>query len=55
MRYLTAEEDEKYIYLTAGTFDDPLGAGIRTHIYCGSRAGWDFDVENVQHHDEHAT
>jgi hypothetical protein len=49
---LPVEEDEKHIYLPAGSLDDPLGAGIGQHIFCGSTADWDFDAEDVKHHDE---
>ena len=49
---LPAEEDENNIYLTAGTLDDPIGVGIKTHIFCASRADWDFDMESAQYFDE---
>jgi hypothetical protein len=49
---LPAEEDETNIYLTAGTLDDPIGVGIKTHIFCGSRADWDFDMEGARHFQE---
>lgn len=52
---LPVEEDEKNVYLTAGTLDDPLDTGIKTHIFCGSKADWDFEDENVQFHDERAS
>ena len=51
---LPLEEDEKEVYLPAGTLDDPLDAGITNHIFWGSRADWDFEDEAVQHHDEYA-
>lgn len=51
---LPAEVDERRIYVTAGTLDDPLDAGIKQHIFCGSRADWDFDMEGVGYHDERA-
>jgi hypothetical protein len=51
---LPAEEDEKHVYLTAGSHDDPLDTGIKTHIFCGSKADWDFEDENVRYHDEFA-
>ena len=38
---LPAEVDEANIYVTAGTLDEPLGAGVRTHLFCASRADWD--------------
>jgi hypothetical protein len=51
---LPVEEDEKNVYLPAGSLDDPLNTGIKTHIFCGSKADWDFEHENVQYHDEFA-
>lgn len=45
---LPAEEDSEKVYVTAGTLDEPLGAGIRTRIFCASKADWDFDNENVE-------
>lgn len=51
---LPVEEDEKNVYVPAGSLDDPLGAGIQTHIFCGSKADWDFDEDNVQYHDKSA-
>ncbi|HEX2592680.1 MAG TPA: GFA family protein [Rhizomicrobium sp.] len=35
---LPAETDETNVTVTAGTLDEPLGAGIRTHLFCASRA-----------------
>jgi hypothetical protein len=49
---LPAEEDENNIYLTAGTLDDPIDVGVKTRIFCASRADWDFDAEGVRHFDE---
>ncbi|MGF7171252.1 hypothetical protein FHS91_002950 [Sphingobium xanthum] len=49
---LPAETDEKNIYVTAGTLDEPLGKGIRTHIFCASRADWDRDEPDVGYFDE---
>ncbi len=49
---LPAEEDETNIYLTAGTLDDPIGVGIRTHIFHGSRPDWDHDMEGVRYLNE---
>ena len=46
---LPAEEDEKNIYLTAGTLDEPLGAGIKSHIFYGSRADWELDAHDVRY------
>ena len=52
---LPAEEDETNIYLTAGTLDDPLDAGIKRHIFWDSRPDWDHDMETVQHFGERST
>ena len=52
---LPAEEDEQNVYITAGTLDEPLGAGIRTHLFCASRADWDHDTPDVRHFDERST
>jgi hypothetical protein len=49
---LPAEADEKNVYVTAGTLDEPLGAGIKTHLFCGSRADWDRDAEGASYFDE---
>ncbi len=49
---LPAEEDESNIYVTAGTLDDPLDAGIKNHIFCASRADWERDGEDTGHFDE---
>lgn len=49
---LPAEEDEKNVYVTAGTLDAPLGKGVRTHLFCASRADWDRDDPEVRHFDE---
>lgn len=50
-----AEEDEQNIYLTAGTFDEPLGTGIKNHIFYGSRADWDRDAEGARYFAERST
>ena len=52
---LPAEEDEQNVYITAGSLDEPLGAGIRTHLFCASRADWDHDTPDVRHFDERST
>ena len=44
---LPAEEDSDYVYVTTGTLDEPLGAGIKTRIFCASKADWDFDAEKM--------
>lgn len=46
---LPAEEDERNVYLTAGTFDDPLGVGVAHHIFYGSRADWDRDAAGARY------
>ncbi|MFT7621920.1 MAG: hypothetical protein ACI9WU_001085 [Myxococcota bacterium] len=45
---LPAEEDDANIYVTAGTLDDPLGVGIRTHIFTDSRPDWNHDMGEVR-------
>jgi len=52
---LPAEEDDDNVYLTAGTLDDPLGVGIKTHIFCASRGDWDQDMEGVRYFDERSS
>ena len=52
---LPAEEDEKNVYLTAGTLDDPSGVGIKAHIFHGSRADWDHDEEGARYFEERST
>jgi hypothetical protein len=49
---LPAEEDETNVYVTAGTLDAPLGRGVRTHLFCASRADWDRDEPDVRYFDE---
>jgi hypothetical protein len=49
---LPAEIDERNVYVTAGTLDVPLGEGIRTHIFCSSRADWDRDAPDIRYFDE---
>lgn len=49
---LPAEEDENMVYVTAGTLDDPLDAGITARIFCASKADRDFDAQNVRLFDE---
>jgi hypothetical protein len=49
---LPAETDETNVYVTAGTLDEPLGAGIRTHLFCASRADWDRDADGARYFDE---
>lgn len=52
---LPAEVDEANIYVTAGTLDEPLGAGVRTHLFCASRADWDRDEAGARYFDERTT
>lgn len=52
---LPAEEDTKNVYVTAGTLNEPLGAGIRTHLFCASRADWDHDQPDVRYFDERSS
>ena len=52
---LPAEADEANIYVTAGTLDEPLGEGVHTHIFCGSRADWDRDNEAARYFEERTT
>lgn len=49
---LPAEVDDKTVYLTAGTLDEPLGAGVKARIFCASRADWDQDEPGATHYDE---
>jgi hypothetical protein len=51
---LPVEEDENHVYVPAGSLDDLLGVGITHHIFCGSKADWDVDADNVQHHERNA-
>lgn len=52
---LPAEADETNVYVTAGTLDEPLGAGVRTHLFCASRADWDRDAPDVRYFDERSS
>lgn len=52
---LPAEVDETNVYITAGTLDTPLGEGVRTHLFCASRADWDRDDPDVRFFDERST
>ncbi len=52
---LPAEADEANIYVTAGTLDVPLGKGIRTHLFCASRADWDRDEDDVRYFEARST
>jgi len=45
---LPAEEDDSNVYLTAGTLIDPLDAGIKTRIFCDSKADWDYDSDEIR-------
>lgn len=48
---LPAEVDDTNVYVTAGTLDTPLGKGVRTHLFCASRADWDRDEPDVRYFD----
>jgi hypothetical protein len=52
---LPAESDDKNVYVTAGTLDDPLGAGVRTHLFCASKADWDRDEPGARSFDERSS
>lgn len=52
---LPAEEDANNLYITAGTLDEPLGAGVKTHIFCASRADWDRDNPDAKYFDARST
>ncbi len=49
---LPAETDDSNVYVTAGTLDDPLGTGVRTRLFCVSRADWDRDEPGARFFDE---
>lgn len=49
---LPAEADADSIFVTAGTLDEPLSAGVHTHLFCASRADWDTDVPGVRFFEE---
>lgn len=52
---LPAETDETNVYVTAGTLDVPLGKGVRTHLFCASRADWDRDEADVRYFEARST
>lgn len=52
---LPAETDEHNVYVTAGTLDTPLEDGVRTRLFCASRADWDRDAGDVRYFDERST
>jgi len=39
----------QWVFIAAGTLDDPLGAGIKSHIFYGSRADWEKDAEGARY------
>jgi hypothetical protein len=41
------------MWVQAGLMDDPLETDIKQHIFCGSRADWDRESPDVQHHPEY--
>lgn len=49
---LPAETDAQHVYVTAGTLDAPLGRGVRTRMFCASRADWDRDEPGAGSFDE---
>lgn len=49
---LPAEVDDTNVYVTAGTLDEPLGAGVIKRLFCASRADWDRDADGVGYFDE---
>ena len=52
---LPAETDDENVYVTAGTLDTPLGRGVRTHLFCASRADWDRDEPDVRSFEERSS
>lgn len=50
-----ASDDCRDVYVTAGTLDEPLGVGIRRHIFYGSRADWEHDAADVRYFVERST
>lgn len=44
--------DGKLFWVTAGLMDDPLDARIERHIFCASKADWDFESETAESFDE---
>ncbi len=52
---LPAETDDKNIYVTAGTLDDALGAGVKTHLFCSSKADWDRDEAGARFFSERSS
>jgi hypothetical protein len=53
--WLTGEDHRVTYALHPTTLDDPIGVGIKAHIFCASRADWDFDMEGAPHHAERST
>jgi hypothetical protein len=49
---LPAEIDGTNVCVTAGALDAPLGKGVRTRMFCASRADWDRDEPEVRIFDE---
>lgn len=52
---LPAETDDDHVYITAGTLDDPLHAGVHTRLFSASRADWDHDAPDMRQFDERST
>jgi hypothetical protein len=40
--------------VTAGRLDDRLRAGMKKHIFTGSKPDWDYDMPVGDSHHEHA-
>lgn len=49
---LPVSHDGSQVWVNAGLMDDPLGANIKMHIFCGSRADWDVESDTATHHHE---
>jgi hypothetical protein len=46
-------DNGKRMWVPAGLMSDSLGTSIVQHIFCGSRADWDQESPDAQHHDEY--
>jgi hypothetical protein len=49
---LPAGEEDGQVFVTAGSLDDPIGVGIKRHIFFGSKADWDFEEANASSFEE---
>lgn len=52
---LPAEVDAANVYVTAGTLDVSLEEGIKAHLFCTSRADWDWDCDDARYFEERPT